>query len=381
MGPKSAAAATASTPAKSVNPEAPAEPSLADLTQLLGGRTSAQPAKTKAAKPAAAADPDHDPEFDDEETAAEAETDESEDSSSEASAKEEFDPAAPAAEDPANPEADPAAPADEDPEAEPAPAGLDDEDKATRKKLSPDQQKSFDKAVQKRARENKELKAQLAERDQALATLAAAPAVAATPTAENPLADVEDEASLATRLANSRALWRWARLHPNGGTLPDASGKEIEITADRALEIQVQEEELQNFHAPAREKFLKTRSEQEAAAVQAHPWLKNKTSQGAVEIEATLRRNPGLRSVPGIKLLLADSLAGRAARLTKAKAVTPAAKAAAAIPVAPATPAGRNPPPRVAGAVKTASTALKTVHETGRDPGNAALGALISRRR
>lgn len=387
MAEKQAAAATASTPAKTASPEAQAEPTLADLGKLINSKPlpAARPAKA-AAKPKAAApaakDPEFDPEFDDPEEnpdpAAPAAGDDDNPAAEEPAA---HDPAAAAAEDPA---ADPAAPAADDDNADPdapaAPEGLDAEDKATRQKLTPDQQKSFDKAVQKRARQNAELKAQLAERDQALEQLAAAHAVAAVPTADNPLADVEDETTLASRLANSRALYRWARLHPAGGTLKDASGNDIEITAERALEIQVQEEELLNDHAPRRAQFLKDRTAQEAAAVQAHPWLKNKNSQGAVEIEATLRRNPGLRSVPGIKLILADSLAGRAARLTKAKAGTPAAKAAAVVPLAPATPAGRNPPPRVAGAVKQAAAALKTVLETGKDPGNAALGALIRKR-
>jgi hypothetical protein len=362
-------------PEPTVTVSAPvAEPSVADLGRIIGRQpAAAAPAKKPvAAKPAPAPEiTDDDLDDDDDPTA--------------------LDPAAPAAgeDDPAAPAADdPAAPAaEDDPAAAPAPAAaaepedleLDAEDQAARKGFTPAQQGRFDKAIRKQRTKVTTLEGQLAERDQALEALAAAPAVAAVPTAEDPLADVEDDATLATRLQQSRNLWKWARLHPQGGTLKDASNRDVEITPERALEIQVEEEELQQLHGPRRAQFIKDRSTQEASAIQAHPWLKNKSSQGAVEIEAMLRRNPGLRSVPGIKLILADHLAHRGTR--RAKPATPAAAKAAAVPVAPATPAGRgNPPPRVGGAAKLTTTALKTVAETGRDPGNAALGALIGKR-
>lgn len=366
----SAAPATSDTP----------EPTLGDLGKIIGMTPPATPAKpakpAQAAAAAPAADADHDPEFDD---PADLEA------ADDPTVVEVDDPAAPAADpvldDPAAPAAgDPAAPADEE-EADPAaaePEGLDAEDQAARKGFTPAQQGRFDKAIRKRADKISTLESQLEERDQALATLAAAPAVAAVPTAEDPLADVEDETTLNQRIVNSRALWRWAKTHPNGGTLKDAQGNDVEITAERALEMVVQEEEFDRFHAPARRQLLKDRATQDAAAVQAFPWLKNKASRGSVEIEAMLRRTPALRSVPSIKLILADHLTHRAARLAKTKTPTPGK---AVVPVAPSTPAGRNPPPRVAASVKVTTTALKTVAETGRDPNNAALGALIARKK
>lgn len=396
MGKDAAAAATAvNNPAKSANTAAQAEPTLADLGRIIGGKAPAAAAKPAKKTAAPAADnPDKDPDFDDDdddpapggaagggddltdeekETLAKAGKAAGGDGSDELTEEEKAAAAL---------EAEAGAELSEEEKTAAAEANenaleLDAEDKATRQAFTPEQQKKFDKAVQKKHRKVIELQGQLAERDQALEQLAAAPAVAAIPTADNPLADVEDEATLQTAIANSRSLWRWARLHPNGGTLKDAKGGEIEITPERALEIQVQEEELLNQHAPARAQFLKDRSTQEASAVQAFPWLKNKNSQGSVEIEAMLRRSPALRTVPGIKLILADHLSHRAVRLAK-KTATAGAKPA--VQIAPGTPAGRNPPPKVAAGAKQISTALKSVAETGRDPGNAALGALIRRK-
>lgn len=390
MGPKSAAAATAVNPAKTANTAAQAEPTLADLGRIIGGKASAAAAKPAKKTAATAADDlEKDPDFDDEDDdpapggASGGGEELSDDEkatlakaggeTAELSEEEKIAAALEAESDGELSEEEKAAAAETNENA----LELDAEDKATRQAFTPEQQKKFDKAVQKKHRKVIELQGQLAERDQALEQLASAPAVAAVPTADNPLADVEDEATLQTAIANSRSLWRWARLHPNGGTLKDAKGGDIEITPERALEIQVQEEELLNQHAPARAQFLKDRGTQEAAAVQAFPWLKNKNSQGSVEIEAMLRRSPALRTVPGIKLILADHLSHRAVR--SAKKTAPAG-AKPVVQIAPGTPAGRNLPPRVAGAAKQISTALKTVAETGRDPGNAALGALIRRK-
>ena len=314
MGKNAAAAATAVKPATTATGgTAEAAPTKTDLASIISRKPVAAPAKPVAT-------PDHDPDFDDE---AEPAADEAE---GEASAPTGDEPAAAA-----EPESGETETPTEDPLAVPAktegeepapdegtePTDLDAEDAATRKGFTPEQQARFDKAMQKKHGKVKELQTQLEERDRALATLAAAPAVAATPTAADPLADVEDETALNQRLADSRALWKWARLHPQGGTLKDQAGNEVEITPERVLEIQVEEEEMRDVHGPRRAQFLKDRAARESEAVAVYPWLKNMTSQGAVEIEAMLRRNPGLRSVPGIKLILADHLTHRQVRATK----------------------------------------------------------------
>lgn len=370
--PTAAAPASTTPPPASTAPAA--EPSLADLASIIK-MPSAVPAAAKPAKrpaPAAPAPVDEDPALEDlaDETTAPESTAENADA-----AEPDPTPAA-ASEDPnAEPGDEPAA---DQPEALPAPEGLDAEDLATRKAFTPEQQKKFDKALFKqreKARQEKEaLEAELFQAK-------AAPPAPATPTAENPLADVTTEAELEKRLATVRNLRRWALTHPNGGTVKDGD-KDVEVTAEKAAEIVADTEELLQEHGPKRREFIRQNQAYEQQAVQDYPWLKSKSSQGTIAVEAMLRQygDVRLRDIPGIKGSLADLFVGQIIRAqSKQKAATPAAAAAKASAKAPATPAGHRPPPKVSGATKQAAGASKELKATGADPGNATLRALIGR--
>lgn len=260
---------------------------------------------------------------------------------------------------------------------------LDKEDEALRKRFTPEQQKAFDRAMQKKARKIIELKTSLQERETALAQkdqqldeLSKLPPTAIAPTADDPLADVETEVELDKRVQNARQLRRWALTHTDGAPVKDGD-KEFEITKERVGEILAETEEFLQDHAPRRRELLRLRQSTEAEALTTHPWLKDKNSQGSLAIETTLRQFPQLRTVPQIRLILADSVIGRLTR-TKPAAAGPGTGAGhKPIPKAPASPAGGNRPARVPGAAKAADKALQTVATTGRDPNNAALRAIL----
>jgi hypothetical protein len=365
------AAAPASTTPPPASSAPAAEPSLADLGKLI----KFAPAKPAAAKPAprpapaAPANVDENPELEnlvDDPTAPESAA---APAGAEPAAAEPAPTPAAATEDPTTPEAAP--------EAAPAPEGLDDEDLATRKAFTPEQQKRFDKALFKQREKARQEKEAL---EAELTVAKATPPAPALPTADNPLADVATEADLDKRLAEVRNLRRWALTHPNGGTVKDGD-KDVEITAEKAAEIVADTEELLDQHGPKRREFIRQNQAFEQQALQDYPWLKSRSSQGTVAVEAMLRQygDVRLRDIPGIKGSLADLFVGQIIRAqSKQKAAAPAA-GSAALPKAPATPAGHRPPPKVSGVKKQAAGASKTLETTGADPGNATLRQLIGR--
>lgn len=389
---ESAAPAPAPAQGKTAAP-AKAEPSTLDLAKLLSPSSPTNPRteRTPATKPAPAAqeDEDHDPDFDGADSAAQ-------------------DSTAPADQDPADtaqPPADAAAedPSPEDPgqtdaeaqqaaaQANDIAAELDDEGKSARATFTPEQQKVFDREISKKARAAAQLKRELQARDQRLQELTseleqakASPPAPAVPTPDNPLADVADEAALEGRLRQARDLRRWLFRNPQGGTLGE--GKDaIEISAERVGDLLADTEDILNQHGPARREFLRTNAQLEAEAANDYPWLKSKTSAGAVAVDTMLRQygNTRLRDIPGIRGSLADLFIGQVIRANGKKKQPAAASAAstpAAPPKAPSVPsAGANRPARASGPAAQRSSALKSVHETGDDPANQGLAALIAR--
>jgi hypothetical protein len=281
-------------------------------------------------------------------------------------------------------------------------AALDDEDKGVRAKFTPEQQERFDKAVSKKTRRILELKSELAdeqrERERIAAELEEARKSgppASAPTADNPLADIEDEPKLDAKLADARKLRRFALANPDGAFIDKKTGEVVEVedpesapdglvrfSKKRIGEILAETEETLQEHGPKHRQFLQQRAAAEADAVRTFPWLKNKSSQGYVAVEATLRQAPQLRSIPGIKGLLADAFVGRAMRLGAQQQQQQGAAKGGKLGTessrkAPPSPGGGARPPRIDGKRKAAGGALETVATTGDDPDNAGLRALL----
>jgi len=270
---------------------------------------------------------------------------------------------------------------------------LDEEDAKARAKFTPEQQKQFDKAMAKKSRKTAEIKAQLDEREQSLTQLQteleearANPPATAAPTPDNPLLDVADEAALEERLTIARKRRRWARANLNGALLDAEDGKQVEFTPEQVGEMLAEAEELIEEHVPARREFLRVRHTADQEAESAYPWLKNKATAGAVEIEKALRQYPQLGGlVPDVKLAMADMFIGRNMRLIKAqeaaKKADPKSKATGKLPgvrKAPASPAGGTRPARVHAQAIQKKTAAKRFTETGHDQDNAALLAVLN---
>ncbi len=279
-------------------------------------------------------------------------------------------------------------------------AELDEEDDETRASFTPAQQKKFDAAQAKKTRRILALREELQEEKQLRETaererdeVRSNPPTALIPSAENPLADVEDEAKLDARLGDARKLRRFALANADGAYVDTKTGAVVELELEegekapegiahfskrRIGEILADTEELLNEHGPKRRKFLQDRTAAEADAVQEFPALKNRNSQVALDVEAQLRRSPALRSVPGIRLILADAFIGRHAR-AKAKAALKlgADKPGAGERKAPPSPGGGTKPGKISGREKVALGAQQTLAKTGDDPDNAGLLAIL----
>lgn len=283
---------------------------------------------------------------------------------------------------------------DETPEEVPAPeedadqaAGEDDDaDEETRAGFTPEQQRRFDKAMQKKARRIAELKAstgaleaRVKEYEQALEQARTNPVAKTTPTADDPLADVEDERTLDTRLEEKKNLHRWALRHLNGAIVTDDKGNKTEVSAERVGEILAETEDFIRDHVPARRQYLRERARFERDAVTAFPWMQDKNSQGYLRIEATLRElgDKRLRDIPFIKIALGDMLLGQQLRVRETKPNSGKPVVGKTAPKAPAAPGGAARPAKISGKVKASSQAVRRLADTGADPGNAALRAII----
>lgn len=316
--------------------------------------------------------------------------------------------AAQATEDEEEEEAEDAAPAadeeaeDTAPEGDDAPAAeADDEaeiqDLLKRGRFTPEQQKVFNKAIGKKQRAIVQLRTDLEQATTArtaletqlteLRTLVDAPQQHA---GDTPLGEVDDEAALAQKTANLRALRRWARMNPDGGELPDGKGGKIEKTAEEVRTILADAEEMLEEHVPARQRYLEQRRTFDQQATEAYSWLKDTKSPAAIAHAALMRQYaPILRAIPEARLVMADALVGASMRIQASKQAA-AAKAGGAEkkPTLPGRPGAATPakaPPAAVSrpAPKTSATAKKTTAKaeafakTGRDEDGSVLGALL----
>lgn len=309
-----------------------------------------------------------------------------------------------------NEEAEEDAPAEEEETEEPAPEGeepevaapeADDEaeinDLLKRARFTPEQQKVFNKAIGKKQRAIVQLRTDLEQATTArttletqlteLRTLVDAPAQHA---GDTPLGEVADEAALAQKTANLRALRRWARMNPDGGELPDGKGGKIEKTAEEVRAILADAEEMLEEHVPARQRYLEQRRTFDQQATEAYSWLKDTKSPAAIAHAALMRQYaPILRAIPEARLVMADALVGASMRIQASKQAA-AAKAGGSdkkptLPTRPGAAAPAKAPPAAVSrpAPKTSATAKKTTAKaeafakTGRDEDGSVLSSLL----
>jgi chromosome segregation ATPase len=212
-------------------------------------------------------------------------------------------------------------------------------------------QKRIDKltARAKTAEEEREqLKAQVEEL-KAKVTEEPAAKVVLAPNAENPLADVADAETLNARVANARAVKRWCIENPEGGTVKNAEGVEVEIEPAAARRMLADAEEVLTIHGPKRERFLVEQREHDRVARETYPEMFKKGSEAEKAYGSLIEAWPEVLRFPDHKVVLGDYIAGFNARMvagkTKPEAAEKPVKRGIALPV----PKVTAPKPKVGG--------------------------------
>lgn len=369
------------------NAAAFAEPSLEDLSNLLNGTAPAAARRLADDEDPDSEDLDAEPAASDAETLSQDEAAPAADDEPEALAAEASN------EDPAT-----AAATEDDDDAPETEELLDEEGQKARAKFNDAQQRIFDREVAKVKRKALSrattLEQSMQEREQQLTALQAeveqlraTPAAAVAASAEQPLAGVDDLTALDDRLTQARQLRKWARANSQGAYVDDGKGGTIDISAERAQQMLAEAEDLIEVHAPKRRAFIDARQKARQAEVQLYPHLKDSKHPDTVMIEAALRQHPALREmVPDIRAILADAIVGRRVTLegfkkqqaARAPSTAPAGASRPVAAKAPASPAGGTRAPTVKASTKRRTGALQRFAETGSDPDNGALAAILT---
>lgn len=168
--------------------------------------------------------------------------------------------------------------------------------------LTPEQQERFEKRLAKERRLRGDSDRRVQELEAKLAALQAAPPpppIEIKPTADNPLANIQDLGALQKEQATAKETKRWAEevldredidkgIQFDGRTLTKQEIKAVLRGANRLLED----------HIPARQAFLNTRQQAEQQASQQFDWMKAPSSEEYAQWKQILRTEPALMNDP-----------------------------------------------------------------------------------
>lgn len=177
------------------------------------------------------------------------------------------------------------------------------------------------------------------------------------------------EQQLQQQLMHKRDVLRWAEENPGGATLTDAKG-EVQYTPEQVRAIKLSAlEDIGDLRGQLRQHqagLAEAREHWDAEALKAYPDLKDPKSEISQNIELMLEKLPWLKEVPDARISLADMVAGRNARIKKAKTTATATTTTATPTRLPTTT--RTAPARTgeAGPSQEEKQADATFQESGR---------------
>lgn len=135
----------------------------------------------------------------------------------------------------------------------------------------------------------------------------------------NPLSDLTTETAVMERVEVMKSLKKWCRDNPEGGTLKDAQGKDVEIDAKGVRQRLDYADEVLTEYAPQRLQHLKLEQSIEPELRNAYPSLFEDGSEDRKLMDSFLRVCPELMRVPNYKLIIGDSIRGMRERMKTAK--------------------------------------------------------------
>lgn len=173
------------------------------------------------------------------------------------------------------------------------------------------------------------------------------------------LEQIDSLDALAQQRTSLVKLHQWALTHPQGGELPNPSGKGDPIVYDAEAVQKLLGDTFELVHEtiPQREKYLVAREQSESAAVNFYPWLKDTRTGPGAQVQAAIEAMPALRLLgPHYRTVAADGFVGQLLResgikvdgklIERLKREQTTRKAAGASPAATAPVIPRRPPPQ-----------------------------------
>ena len=185
--------------------------------------------------------------------------------------------------------------------------------------------KSAEEKATALAAEAQEAKAKVAEYEAQL-NEAARPVL--SPTADNPLADVDTQEALDAKIKSAQEVRRWALRNTDGATVKRPDGTEVYVDSDEVKNYLIKADDVLTLHAPARQNWLAQRQPAIEAAKNLFPDIFKKGTPMNTAYQATVKQAPELLRIPQHEYWVALALLGEQTLMAKQGAADAKAKAA-----------------------------------------------------
>ena len=185
--------------------------------------------------------------------------------------------------------------------------------------------KSAEEKATALAAEAEEAKAKVAEYEAQL-NEAARPVL--SPTADNPLADVDTQDALDAKIKSAQEVRRWALRNTDGATVKRPDGTEVYLDADQVKDYLIKSDDVLTLHAPARQQWLAQRQPALESAKSLFPDIFKKGTQMHQAFTATVKQAPELLKLPQAEYWVGLALLGEQTLMAKQGAQAAKAKAA-----------------------------------------------------
>lgn len=185
--------------------------------------------------------------------------------------------------------------------------------------------KSAEEKATALAAEAEEAKAKVAEYEAQL-NEAARPVL--SPTADNPLADVDTQDALDAKIKSAQEVRRWALRNTDGATVKRPDGTEVYLDSDQVKDYLLKSDDVISIHGPARQQWLAQRQPALESAKSLFPDIFKKGTQMHQAFTATVRQAPELLKLPQAEYWVGLALLGEQTLMAKQGAQAAKAKAA-----------------------------------------------------
>jgi len=149
-----------------------------------------------------------------------------------------------------------------------------------------------------------------------------------SPTADNPLADVDTEEALDAKIKSAQEVRRWALKNTDGAEVKKPDGSTVWIDSDAVKDYLVKADDVLTIWGPQRKQWLEQRKPAVEAARNLFPDIFTKGTPLHTAYQATVKQAPELLKIPQHEYWVALALYGEQQLMAKQQAEAAKAKAA-----------------------------------------------------